>query len=111
MKNVIRFTHNWNGKLSQDVFTTIRNYTFDKYNYYLKSVTREFDVWLKGSGVIKKAILVDAERYEYEAIPDGFVAVDTGITEPIKALQLFKDFGMKSRISDMIILTFGPVNG
>jgi len=106
--NTVKFTHNWNGKLNQGVFTTIRNYTSDKYKYYNNSVGAAFNVFLKGKGDIKQAILLKAEMVLYYDIPFGLIAVDTGITDEGKAFELFKKFGMEDERSWVIILTFGP---
>ncbi len=107
--NTIKFSHNWNGKLNQKVFTTIRNHTSDKYKYYNNSIGGAFNVFLAGSGDIKQSILLKAEMVLYYDIPFGLIAIDTGITDEDKAFELFKKFGLKDATSWVIILTFGPV--
>jgi len=104
--NTIRFSHNWNGKLSQNVFTTIRNHTDSKYHYYLESKKSVFDVWLKGSGNIKQATLIDVCLINYSDIPFPLIATDTGIVDEDKALGLFEKFGMEDDHEWMIVLTF-----
>ncbi len=104
--NTIKFSHNWNGKLNQKVFTTIRNHTVEKYYYYLNATGSMFNVWLKGSGNINTVELIDVSAFVYNDIPFPLIATDTGIKTALEATILFKKFGMKSMQAKMIVLTF-----
>ena len=44
----IKFQHNWNGKLDNNFFTTIRTYTNEKLAYYQDLIGYKFRVILKG---------------------------------------------------------------
>jgi len=105
----IKFSHNWNNKLSGQVFTTIRNSSNEKGEYYTNQIGKTFDVWLKGQNVIKKAVLVNVRPIQYNKIPLSLIAVDTGIVDVNKQIDLFKRFGMKETYSIMLVLTFDSI--
>jgi hypothetical protein len=109
MENVIKFSHNWNNKLDCGVFTTIRNATEEKYNYYKDSRAQVFNVQLKGKGIIKKANLMQVRKMKYALIEYSILAFDTGIIDPVEQLALFQKFGMKEITSEMLILTFSSI--
>lgn len=101
----IRFIHNWNSKLSNPIFTTIRAYTSDKHNYYLDCLDLVFDVMLDGAKMCSaKLIGVDAKAYG--DVGAHFLRVDTGIQDLGAIDILFKKFGVTSPRDTVIILTF-----
>lgn len=102
MKN-IRFSHNWNNKLDQTIFTTIRKYDFKKWNYYKAQENKEFEVWLNGRSHCK-ATLINADFDLLEKLPVGLICSDTGM-EPEEAKKLFKKFGIDKHYN-VIVLTF-----
>ncbi len=101
----ICFCHNWNNKLFQPVFTTIRNYRPSKCHYYLDSIGETFEIILDGKK-FSKAVLLKVSALRYCVIQPELIMLDTGIIEPSEALKLFKKFKMQSQDSMMIVLTF-----
>ena len=103
--NTIKFSHNWNNKLNNDIFTTIRNHTLEKEKYYRKQIGEIFEVELqeKKTG---EARLMKVEVKEYIEIDFNLLMLDTGMTNLRKITKLFLDFGMEDYMSDMLILTF-----
>ena len=99
--NVINFSHNWNGKLNNKYFTTIRKRTGNKYEYYHSRIGEIFSVRLKGKEV-GKAKLIEVEWAELIDIPDALLTIDTG-TE--KFMDVFRKFGIGD-FDIVLILTF-----
>jgi len=101
MGNKIRFTKNWNNKLDQKYFSTIRKFTKDKYFYYIEHKGEVFDVILNGKKHCE-AKLVSVEERKFVDIPDALIMTDTGL--PIKeGIGLLFRFGIGEYV---IILTF-----
>ncbi len=46
--NQIKFSHNWNNKLSLQYFTTIRKSDVQTEKYYISKVDEDFDIILDG---------------------------------------------------------------
>ena len=99
----IKFSHNWNNKLDNSIFTTIRSSNPDKLKYYKDLVGYGFDVLLKGKKYCY-AELQEAEEFLFDEIPDGLIMMDTGM-ELEDAQQLFGNFGVTYG-DKVIILTF-----
>ena len=102
--NQINFSHNWNGKLNHDVFTTIRKWDAGKHNYYARKVEEDFQIILNDT-TICIATLISTNVAAYDDIHFGLLAVDTGFTVRKQIDNLFFKFGIKK--DDMcLILTF-----
>ncbi len=99
----IKFSHSWNNKLDNNVFTTIRGFTEEKFKYYKDSIGWEFDVLLKRKKYCK-AELHEVEMFLFDEIPNGLIMIDTGM-DLVDAQQLFANFGIESG-DKVIILTF-----
>jgi len=100
--NNIRFSHNWNLKLNQQIFTTIRKYDYKKWNYYKGQEDTEFNVLLNGK-LHCKATLINAEYLNFNSIPKGLICTDTGMNFK-EARKLFRTFGITEQ-SSVIVLT------
>jgi hypothetical protein len=105
MNKKLYFSHNWNNKLDQLYFTTIRNHKNSKFDYYRDNLYNKFDVMLN-SEVHTTAELIGIEVKQFLNISYGLILIDTGIENKFEQLELFQKFGMVSRESQMIILTF-----
>ena len=102
MNKQIKFSHNWNGKLDNDIFTTIRRYTPEKYRYYMNSVGDPFDVVLKRlfhSNAILEGLFV-AEKFS--DIHSVILMLDTGMTDMTKIHKLFEAFGIRAKTKSII---------
>lgn len=103
--NIIKFTHNWNNKLEQQVFTTIRRWNHEKQEYYEQLISEPFDVLLKGTKV-GVAELHSVQVVEFSQIPKGLIMMDTGLREE-HAYDIFSQFGLMTLPNNKaIILTF-----
>ena len=100
---LIKFSHNWNNKLNNPIFNTIRKSTPEKLKYYKDSVGYGFDVLLKGKKYCY-AELQEAEEFLFDDVPNGLIMMDTGM-DLTDAQQLFSDFGITYG-DKIIILTF-----
>lgn len=98
----IRFSHNWNNKLSGKVFTTIRKWDAEKADYYLRSKGLIFTITLNGV-VLGNAKLLDVVVGDINEIPEILLILDTGLTRQEDIMALFKKFGVKDKI---VILLF-----
>jgi len=98
----IKFKHNWNEKINNDYFTTIRSFSEDKYNFYKKNLKNTFDVYLLGE--YKRSVVLDHVGWamKLRELPMGLLKVDTGLGDPF---PLFEKFGIK-KDSPVIVLTF-----
>jgi len=103
MKPKIKFSKNWNNKLNQEYFTTIRKFSKDKYNYYLMKMGDVFDVVLANKK-IGKAKLVLLETYKFKELSHALVMVDTGMMF-YEAEDVFRKFGIEDE-DKVIVLTF-----
>lgn len=95
--NVIKFSHNWNNKLDNVIFTTIRKK--DVYSYYSQRLDEPFMVMLKGVHV-GDAVLIECRVDDFVSIPKELLMVDTGTSD---YHQIFKRFGV---VDTCVILTF-----
>ena len=102
MDSVIKFSKNWNNKLECDVFTTIRDWSLEKQDYYLSNLTKIFDVELNGKKKCEaKLIYVDCSAV-LGRLSTAVLAMDTGLVEPQKIYELFKGFGIG--LEDRVLL-------
>ena len=107
MNKVIRFSHNWNNKLDNPIFTTIRSSNEAKLKYYKEAIGYGFDVFLKKKKYCY-AELQQVEEYLFDDIPEGLLMTDTGM-EFSDMQQLFANFGIESG-DKVLILTFQGIN-
>ena len=101
--NNIKFSHNWNQKLNQKIFTTIRSFDTKKWNYYKGQENEDFTVLLKG---VKHSIvtLISVETEKLGMLPKGLICADTG-NKFEDAMAIFKRFGLGKQ-QEAIVLTF-----
>lgn len=101
--NTLNFSHNWNNKLApeQEIFTTIRKYTEDKYMYYKGLLKQSLLLGLnnhpKGVGKLLK-IRVNS----LAELPDELLMLDTGTETREDAEKVFKQFGIDPQ--DQVLL-------
>ena len=98
---VIKFSHNWNGKLDNNIFTTIRRATPRKTDYYIGHHGDVFDVHLNklsycDSKLIEVAIMPLSE------INHSLLMLDTGCQE---YLEIFQKFGVYVD-TEVLLLTY-----
>ena len=107
--NTIKFSHDWNKKLSggNELFTTIRKYRKEKVDYYLNHIEQEFSVYLNEQEICK-AELVTLETFKFWEISSIFLFLDTGYTDNEKVDKLFKNFGIEAE-DTVIVLLFKKV--
>lgn len=103
--NTIKFSHNWNKKLNNDIFTTIRKHTPDKESYYNRILGERFNI-MKDKEFMGTGELFLIECKKYKDIPWELLILDTGLVSQADILYLFKKFGLKSVNDKMIILWF-----
>ncbi len=103
--NQIKFCHNWNNKLNNDVFTTIRKYSNEKWNFYHKLFDQDFEILLNGNKV-GVAILQVMDSIKFQDISHTILRLDTGEIVYSKIEDIFKKFRLKKFDDKMIILTF-----
>lgn len=101
--NRIKFSHNWNNKLNNEYFTTIRSTGYDdkKFDYYSEKVGEVFSVILKGKEICK-AELIFVEARDIDDICEALLIIDTGTQN---YMDVFRRFGIEG-YEDVIILTF-----
>ncbi|MHA1437908.1 MAG: hypothetical protein ACTSPD_10055 [Promethearchaeota archaeon] len=104
--NIIKFSHNWNKKLSQEIFTTIRKYDNKKWNYYKSQENNNFHVMLNNDH-INNAKLLSVEYLIFNELPKALICSDTGLSYK-EALGVFRKFGIT--IHDrVLVLTFKSI--
>lgn len=103
--NQIKFSHNWNNKLNNDIFTTIRSYTQEKFIYYDSKVGEQYGIILNHK-VKCNAQLFRIQVKKYIEIPQEVLVLDTGETDFISIQTIFEKFGMKDINDKMIVLWF-----
>jgi len=98
----IKFSHNWNNKLQQPIFTTIRRSKKEKIIYYKKNIQQTFDVVLNKK-IIGKAILRDVLQHQLGNLNYELLILDTGSFTPYKIVSRF---GIKELEDYCIVLIF-----
>lgn len=108
--NEIKFIKNWNNKLDCTVFTTIRKYTPQKFDYYSNHINETFNVILgRGNDKSKcQAVLKRVNSDNLKRLPFILLWLDTGLTDTEKIQEVFKDFSINPE-TKVIILTFERV--
>lgn len=84
----IKFSRNWNGKLNNRVFSTIRK---DRDGYYQSKEGDIFNV-VHNNSVIFTARLVSARSMPFKDIPNELLTLDTGRTDFKEAMGIFQTF-------------------
>lgn len=106
----IKFNKNWNNKLDNNVFTTIRKFSHSKYDYFAEHLNDEFGIYLKGSDHRFHhyccARLVRIEMGQLRGLSKSELMVDAGLSSPAMIFELFqREFGIED--TDYILyLTF-----
>ena len=108
MNPIIKFCKNWNNKLDNFCFTTIRNRNDRTFKYYSDNLDKVFDVFLKGQRYTQ-ARLISVTLYEFHNIPQIILAIDTGKVNYTENFDIFKKFGMYDHYAPMMILLFEKV--
>lgn len=105
--NIIKFSRNWNNKLNNNIFTTIRKYSDEKYEYYLNQLNKQFYVELnkKMTCIVK---LLEVTPSNYLDISLTMLRLDTGIIDNNNIDDIFKIFGIKEN-DKVLILTFAKI--
>jgi len=101
----IKFSHNWNNKLDNNIFTTIRRWTPRKFKYYNDHVFDLFDIELNGKRIGSAILMGVSRKAKLEEIDEAdpmLLQLDTGSAEPF---EVFKMFGVKPK-TDVIVLLF-----
>ena len=101
--NTLRFSHNWNNKLRNFIFSTIRKWDNDKHQYYASQLDQMFDVKLNETHIID-AKLVHIARLQYKDIPFEMKALDTGLTELDEIDEVFNKFGITANTMVLVLL-------
>jgi hypothetical protein len=79
---VIEFSHNWNNKLNNTYFTSIRQENLTKY-----IIGKLYDVILKDE-LLKHAILVDIRKFQIKDLTNYMACLDTGYSKE-ESLNIF----------------------
>lgn len=108
MKPIIKFSKNWNNKLNNSLFTTIRGYDKEKLAYYQRCIDKAFDVYLDGIKYTQARLKI-VSLYPFSAIPNILLAIDTGTVNHLENIAIFRKFGMVDPNAEMIILLFKKV--
>jgi len=101
--NRIRFTHNWNNKLNNNIFTTIRTWNADKDHYYSSKVDKPFLSILNGKEHSWCELLY-MEVDKLKNIPRALICADVGKAYD-ESMKVFKKFGCGADTT-VIVLTF-----
>lgn len=102
--NEVNFFYNWNNKLNNHLFTTIRSWNSEKEKNYRSLVGEDVEILLNGKLVkiaTLKAVLVEGINY----LPTLLLQLDTGIYQKTATDKLFNNFGIKKN-SKVIVLFF-----
>ena len=99
----IEFGYNWNGKLMNKAFTTIRLHNSGKY-----TVGSTFDIFLKGE-LKGKALLKKVKIFKIDQLNDYICYLDTGygVTETKNILsKMYKDIDLNNALFDFCLLVY-----
>lgn len=103
--NTIQFSHNWNNKLDNNIFTTIRKWTPEKEDFYDRKIGHIFEVQLKNKRY-GDAELIHAEKIDYQDLEYYLKILDTGLSEKKEQDGIFQNFGIDTSKDKVIVLTF-----
>lgn len=73
MKNIIKFSRNWNRKLAGEYYTTIRSHDIERY-----AVGSYHQIHYADKGYLHTAQVVDHKTISLHAINDWIAYLDTG---------------------------------
>ena len=108
MDPIIKFSKNWNNKLSNLCFTSLMLHDKTKYDYYHKNTGKVFDIFLDGKRH-SKAKLVSMETIIFKDIPKIVLAIDTGKFNYFENTDVLKKNKIYNVDSQMIVLLFEKV--
>lgn len=83
----IKFGENYNGKLDQEEFTTIRIYDFDRYK-----VGRVYNIMLGDQVLFKAAIMKMRPIIDLHRLPDHIIKADSGCDTVDDFCKLMESF-------------------
>jgi hypothetical protein len=108
-KPILKFSHNWNNKLNNRIFTTIRKATPEKIRYYHSNLAKIFDVVLNKKK-IGEAKLWRIDERKFHECDEYLLMLDVGDFNHPNCINVFKKFGID--IDDTImVLTFEKQEG
>lgn len=110
-KAIIEFDENYNNKLDNKLFTTVRKFSIKKQRYYKRKTGSQFDIMLKGkkySTAILSGIAFIGELSEISQIE---LMLDTGLSGQGQNYELFNKFGVKPNDKIIQLLFDGGLNG
>ena len=110
----IKFCKNWNNKLNNEYFTTIRYLTSSKYFYYQNNEGNIFDVILKGNKVSTARLIGVSQKDLAEILTSGINYTDAALGaddfyEMMKRMYRNKDL-WNDYDTEMIVLIFKRIN-
>ncbi len=100
-KDIIKFTYNWNGKLTNKVFTTLRLHNPKKY-----IIGNGYQIELKGE-IIGNANMIGKHVITLDRLTDYVCYMDTGYSkaETLTIIQrMYKHIDLKTARFDLCIL-------
>jgi hypothetical protein len=83
----IKFSDNYNGKLDQEEFTTIRIYDFDRYK-----IGHVYNIMLGDQILFKAAITKMRPIVDLRKLPDHIIKSDSGLENAEEFLKLMESF-------------------
>lgn len=105
---MVKFTHNWNNKLENKIFTTIRRFVKSRRDYYEKRIGDVMPIILNDTKMGNAKLLTCITTY-FNKIDGIILILDTGMSDVQKIKELFRKFGIKE--NDLCyILLFERIN-
>lgn len=112
----IKFSKNWNNKLNNTYFTTIRLHTLDKYYYYKGAINETFDILLKGVS-LKQVELISMRLITIAKLCTlDLNYTDAGLNSEDFYILMSRMYSGKGKYWDgintnMLLLTFKSIGG
>lgn len=100
----IRFNENYNGKLDQEEFTTIRIYDFDRYK-----IGYPYEIMLGDQVLFKAAITRIRPIIDLKKLPDHVIKDDSGIETAEDFIKLMESFYGNLDDKKWIIITLSKI--
>jgi len=104
----IRFSKNWNNKLNDEVFTTIRKSNKGNTLFYRSQINKSFNVILNHEGnfhYVCKATLIAMNEKKFKEVSLELLMTDTGLSNKEEIDELFRRFGISAE-DEVLILEF-----
>ena len=105
----IKFSENWNNKLTNKIFSTIRKFSDSKFDLYKKNFLKEFNINLKDDDgnfqYYGKAILKYIKIVQLRKMTSNELMLDTGISSLDAIFEFFENLNIK-KSDDIILLIF-----